>query len=61
MDLAEGTIRESGVVFHKIGISEEDNDSGYNGWKMRTLSKLSDELLSPPNRSCLARVLGLSS
>ena len=39
MDLDEGTKRESGVVFHKIGISEEDNDYGFKGWKMRTLSK----------------------
>jgi len=39
MDLAEGTIRDSGVIFHKIGIAEKDNDSGFKGWKMRTLSK----------------------
>ena len=38
MDLAEGTKRDSGVIFHRIGISEEDNDSGFKGWKMRTLS-----------------------
>ena len=39
MDLAEGTVRESGVVFHPIGIADEDNDRGFKGWKMRTLSK----------------------
>ena len=40
MDLAEGTKRDSGVTFHKIGIAAQDNDHGFNGWKMRTLSKL---------------------
>ena len=39
MNLGEGSERGSGVIFHKIGIAEEDNDHGYNGWKMRTLSK----------------------
>ena len=38
MNLAEGTVRESGVVFHPIGIADEDNDHGFKGWKMRTLS-----------------------
>ena len=40
MDLAEGTKRDSGVIFHKIGIAEKDNDSGFKGWKLRTLSKV---------------------
>jgi len=39
MDLDEGTKRDSGVIFHKIGIDKTDNDSGYNGWKLRTLSE----------------------
>ena len=40
MSLADETVRDSGVIFHKIGIAESDNDHGYNGWKMRTLSKI---------------------
>ena len=40
MNLADGTVRDSGVIFHKIGIAERDNDHGYKGWKMRTLSKI---------------------
>ena len=36
----DGMIRESGVVFHKVGISNEDNDKGFHRWKMRTLRKL---------------------
>ena len=28
------------MTFHKVGISNEDNDSGFKGWKMRTLSKV---------------------
>jgi len=47
MDLAEGTVRDSGVIFHKIGIAEKDNDSGYKGWKMRTLSKYLQLVLRP--------------
>jgi len=31
-------VRKSGVTFHKVGISEKDNDHGFKGWKMRTLS-----------------------
>ena len=37
--LDDGMIRESGVIFHKVGIADEDNDHGFKGWKMRTLSK----------------------
>ena len=39
MTLADNSIRNTGVIFHKVGISNEDNDSGFNGWKMRTLSE----------------------
>ena len=41
MNLEEGTKRKSGVIFHKIGIAEKDNDNGFKGWKLRTLSKFS--------------------
>lgn len=40
MDMKEGKVKESNVIFHKIGIAEADNDSGFKGWKMRTLSEL---------------------
>ena len=36
--MEDGLVRESGVIFHKIGISDEDSDRGFQGWKMRTLS-----------------------
>ena len=39
MNLSEGSKRGSGVVFHKVGIAETDDDHGYKGWKMRTLSE----------------------
>ena len=39
-NLQDGLVRESGVTFHKVGISNEDKDSGFNGWKMRTLRKV---------------------
>ena len=39
MNLGDGVKRNSGVVFHKVGLAEQDNDHGFNGWKMRTLSK----------------------
>ena len=44
MDLVEGTKRDSGVIFHKVGIAETDTDSGFKGWKLRTLSKLNSYL-----------------
>ncbi|CAK8681484.1 unnamed protein product [Clavelina lepadiformis] len=44
MNLADKTVRKSGVIFHKIGISNEDKDRGFNGWKMRTLKTLLYEL-----------------
>ncbi|CAK8681495.1 putative methyltransferase-like protein 24 [Clavelina lepadiformis] len=44
MTLADNSIRNTGVIFHKVGISNEDNDSGFNGWKMRTLKTLIKEL-----------------
>uniref|UniRef100_H2ZB57 Methyltransferase domain-containing protein n=1 Tax=Ciona savignyi TaxID=51511 RepID=H2ZB57_CIOSA len=43
-NLEDGLVRESGVVFHKWGISHEDNDKDANGWKMRTLPTLIKEL-----------------
>ncbi|XP_076811973.1 putative methyltransferase-like protein 24 [Clavelina lepadiformis] len=44
MTLADNSVTNTGVIFHKIGISNEDNDSGFNGWKMRTLKTLIKEL-----------------
>lgn len=41
MDLAEGTKRDAGVIFHKMGIGEQDTEKGFKGWKLRTLSKFS--------------------
>ena len=41
MDLPEGTELDSGVIFHKIGIAAVDTNSGFKGWKLRTLSKIS--------------------
>nr|XP_009858807.1 methyltransferase-like protein 24 isoform X2 [Ciona intestinalis] len=42
--LEDGLVRESGVTFHKIGISATDTDKDGNGWKMRTLKTLIKEL-----------------
>ncbi|XP_076812207.1 uncharacterized protein LOC143459115 [Clavelina lepadiformis] len=39
MTLADNSVTNTGVIFHKIGISNEDKNSGFNGWKMRTLSE----------------------
>jgi len=39
INVEDGLHRESGVMFHKIGISNEDKDHGFKNWKMRTLSK----------------------
>uniref|UniRef100_H2ZQP3 Methyltransferase domain-containing protein n=1 Tax=Ciona savignyi TaxID=51511 RepID=H2ZQP3_CIOSA len=44
MDLADGTVRDSGVTFHKLGISNKDLDKDANGWKMRTFKTLLKEL-----------------
>ena len=46
MNLAEGTKRDSGVIFHKIGIAAKDTDSGFKGWKLRTLSELKNLLFN---------------
>ncbi|CAK8687061.1 unnamed protein product [Clavelina lepadiformis] len=43
-ELADNSVRESGVIFHKVGISNEDDDNGFNGWKMRTLKTILREL-----------------
>ncbi|XP_078494729.1 putative methyltransferase-like protein 24 [Ciona intestinalis] len=44
MTYQDGMVRESGVTFHKIGISDKDLEADSNGWKMRTLKTLLKEL-----------------
>nr|XP_026694084.1 methyltransferase-like protein 24 isoform X2 [Ciona intestinalis] len=44
MTFNDGMVRESGVTFHKIGVSDQDVDRNANGWKMRTLKTLLKEL-----------------
>ena len=39
-NLNDGFVRDSGVTFHKIGIGVVDTNYGFNGWKIRTLSRL---------------------
>lgn len=46
MDLAEGTRRDAGVIFHKIGIGEQDTENGFKGWKLRTLSMMKSSLFN---------------
>ncbi|CAK8688488.1 unnamed protein product [Clavelina lepadiformis] len=44
MKLEDGFKRDSGVVFHLLGVSNEDNDKDSNGWKMRTIRTIKKEL-----------------
>nr|XP_018670284.1 methyltransferase-like protein 24 [Ciona intestinalis] len=44
MTYQDGMVRESGVTFHKIGISDQDLEADSKGWKMRTLKTLLKEL-----------------
>ncbi|XP_078492066.1 putative methyltransferase-like protein 24 [Ciona intestinalis] len=43
-DLPDGHVRDSGVVFHKLGISSENIDKDAHGWKMRNFKTLIKEL-----------------